>query len=292
MQAKGTIFYSKKTLCLKGTLMLLNRPIVMGILNVTPDSFYDGGRHQLSDQILSKVSRFLDEGADIIDIGGYSSRPNADDIGTQEEIDRVLPAIELILKNYPHAYLSIDTFRASVASEAVNAGACIINDISGGNLDHQMFDTVARLQVPYILMHMRGTPQTMTTLNEYEHLVSEVLLDLQQKVAKLKQLGVHDVIIDPGFGFAKNIPQNFHLLQHLRMFQTLGLPVLAGISRKSMIYKTLQNSADEALYGTIALHTVALQNGANILRVHDVKAAKDAIAMVEALNRFCLTENE
>nr|WP_316928811.1 dihydropteroate synthase [Microscilla marina] len=264
----------------------------MGILNVTPDSFYDGGRHQLSDQILSKVSRFLDEGADIIDIGGYSSRPNADDIGTQEEIDRVLPAIELILKNYPHAYLSIDTFRASVASEAVNAGACIINDISGGNLDHQMFDTVARLQVPYILMHMRGTPQTMTTLNEYEHLVSEVLLDLQQKVAKLKQLGVHDVIIDPGFGFAKNIPQNFHLLQHLRMFQTLGLPVLAGISRKSMIYKTLQNSADEALYGTIALHTVALQNGANILRVHDVKAAKDAIAMVEALNRFCLTENE
>jgi dihydropteroate synthase len=284
MQAKGTIFYPKKTLNLKGKLLWLDQPIVMGILNVTPDSFYDGGKHQHSDQLLAKASQLLAEGASIIDIGGYSSRPNADDISPQEEIDRVLPAIELILQNHPQACISIDTFRAAVALEAVNAGAGIINDISGGNLDEAMFETVAKLNVPYILMHMRGTPQTMTDLNEYEHLVSDVIQDLQQKVSKLNLLGVHDIVIDPGFGFAKNITQNFELLKHLQMFQALGLPILAGVSRKSMIYKTLQTSADEALHGTVALNTVALQNGANILRVHDVKAAKDAIAMVEALN--------
>lgn len=285
MQAKGTIFYPKKTLNLKGKLLWLDQPIVMGILNVTPDSFYDGGKHQHSDQLLAKASQMLVEGAHIIDIGGYSSRPNADNISPQEEIDRVLPVIELILQNHPQTCISIDTFRAAVALEAVNAGASIINDISGGNLDETMFETVAKLNVPYILMHMRGTPQTMVGLNEYEHLVSDVIHDLQQKVSKLNLLGVHDIVIDPGFGFAKNISQNFELLKHLQMFQALGLPILAGISRKSMIYKTLQTSAEEALHGTTVLNTVALQNGANILRVHDVKAAKDAIAMVEALNQ-------
>lgn len=283
MQAKGTIFYSKKTLNLQGKLLTLDCPKVMGILNVTPDSFYDGGKHQQSEQLLAKVSEMLAEGVDMLDVGGYSSRPNADDISPQEEIDRVLPAIELIQQHYPQTPISIDTFRAKVALEAVGAGACMINDISGGNLDGQMFETVAKLQVPYVLMHMRGTPQTMTTLNEYEDLVSDVVQDLQQKVAKLHLLGVHDIVVDPGFGFAKNIAQNFELLKHLSMFQALGLPVLVGVSRKSMIYKTLQTSAEEALHGTIALNTVALQNGANILRVHDVKAAKDAVAMIEAI---------
>lgn len=263
--------------------MLLDTPIVMGILNVTPDSFYDGGKHFMNDKVLPKATQLVNEGATIIDIGGYSSRPNADNISVQQELDRVLPAIELILKNHPQTYISIDTFRASVATEAVKAGACIINDISGGNLDADMFGTVAKLKVPYILMHMRGTPQTMTTLNNYEHLVFEVLKDLQQKVAKLHLLGVHDMVIDPGFGFAKNIAQNFHLLNYLSLFKSLGLPLLAGISRKSMIYKTLQTSAEEALNGTVALNTVALQNGANILRVHDVKAATETIRMTEML---------
>lgn len=264
--------------------MTLNSPLVMGILNVTPDSFYDGGKHHLADQVLPKASQLIKEGATILDIGGYSSRPNADDVSIDEEISRVIPTIESIVKAHPQVIISIDTFRSKVAQEAVKAGAHIINDISGGNLDPEMFNTVARLQVPYILMHMRGTPQTMTALNSYDHLVFEVMQDLQQKITELHALGVHDLIIDPGFGFAKNINQNFHLLNHFYLLQALGLPLLAGISRKSMIYKTLQSNPQEALNGTTALHTIALQNGANILRVHDVKAALEAIRLVEKLN--------
>ena len=283
METKGTIFYSKKTLNLQGRLLSLDKPIVMGILNITPDSFYDGGQYNLPDQVLSRATQLLTEGASILDIGGYSSRPGADDITEAEEIARVVPAIQAILKTYPEAIISVDTFRAQVAHEAVQAGALIVNDISGGSLDPKMYETVASLQVPYVLMHMRGTPQTMTQLNQYEHLVYEVMQDLQQKVVKLKELGLHDVVIDPGFGFAKNIAQNFHLMEHLRLFQALGLPILAGVSRKSMIYKTLKTTPDEALNGTIALNTVALKNGANILRVHDVKAAVETIRMVDSL---------
>lgn len=283
METKGTIFYSKKTLNLQGRLLSLDKPIVMGILNITPDSFYDGGQYNLPDQVLSRATQLLTEGASILDIGGYSSRPGADDITEAEEIARVVPAIQAILKTYPEAIISVDTFRAQVAHEAVQAGALIVNDISGGSLDPKMYETVASLQVPYVLMHMRGTPQTMTQLNQYEHLVYEVMQDLQQKVVKLKELGLHDVVIDPGFGFAKNIAQNFHLMEHLRLFQALGLPILAGVSRKSMIYKTLKTNPDEALNGTIALNTVALKNGANILRVHDVKAAVETIRMVDSL---------
>ncbi len=283
METKGTIFYSKKTLNLQGRLLSLDKPIVMGILNITPDSFYDGGQYNLPDQVLSRATQLLTEGASILDIGGYSSRPGADDITEAEEIARVVPAIQAILKTYPEAIISVDTFRAQVAHEAVQAGALIVNDISGGSLDPKMYETVASLQVPYVLMHMRGTPQTMTQLNQYEHLVYEVMQDLQQKVVKLKELGLHDVVIDPGFGFAKNIAQNFHLMEHLRLFQALGLPILAGVSRKSMIYKTLKTTPDEALNGTIALNTVASKNGANILRVHDVKAAVETIRMVDSL---------
>ncbi|HAS45403.1 MAG TPA: dihydropteroate synthase [Microscillaceae bacterium] len=284
METKGTIFYSKKTLNLQGELLSLEHPVIMGILNVTPDSFYDGGQHNLPAQILERATQLLAEGAKILDIGGYSSRPGADNISEEEEIARVVPAIQAINQAHPQAILSIDTFRARVAQAAIEAGAHIINDISGGNLDAQMYETVARLKVPYILMHMRGTPQTMTQLSQYEHLVYEILQDLQQKVVQLQALGVHDIIIDPGFGFAKNIAQNFHLMEHLGVLQALGLPVLAGISRKSMIYKTLKTTPDEALNGTIALNTIALQNGANILRVHDVKAAFDAMKMVEMLS--------
>ncbi|OJJ16319.1 dihydropteroate synthase [marine bacterium AO1-C] len=284
METKGTIFYSKKTLNLRGELLSLECPLVMGILNVTPDSFYDGGQYNAPTQILEKATQLLKEGAKILDIGGYSSRPGAKDISEKEEIMRVVPVIQAVTEAHPKAVISVDTFRAKVAYEAVQAGAHIVNDVSGGNLDDKMYETVAALKVPYVLMHMRGTPQTMTKLNQYEHLLYEVLQDLQQKVVQLRALGVHDIIIDPGFGFAKNIPQNFHLMQHLGIFQALGLPVLAGVSRKSMIYKTLKITPDEALHGTIALNTVALQNGANILRVHDVKAAFEAVKMVEKLN--------
>ena len=283
METKGTIFYSKKTLNLRGRLLLLDKPIVMGILNITPDSFYDGGQYNLPEQVLTRATQLLTEEASILDIGGYSSRPGADDISEAEEIARVVPAIQAILNTHPEAIISVDTFRAQVAQEAVQAGALIVNDISGGNLDSKMYETVASLRVPYVLMHMRGTPQTMTKLNQYEHLVYEVMQDLQQKVVALKELGLHDVVIDPGFGFAKNIPQNFHLMEHLKLFQALGLPILAGVSRKSMVYKTLKTTPDEALNGTIALNTIALKNGANILRVHDVKAAVETIQMVDSL---------
>jgi len=284
METKGTIFYSKKTLNLQGEVLSLECPVVMGILNVTPDSFYDGGQYNLSTQVLHKATQLLAEGAKILDVGGYSSRPGADDISEEDEIARVVPVIQAIKQTHPRAIISIDTFRAKVAQAAIEVGAHIINDISGGNLDPKMYETVARLKVPYILMHMRGTPQTMTQLSQYEHLLYEILQDLQQKVVQLRALGVYDIIIDPGFGFAKNIVQNFHLMGHMGILRALELPILAGISRKSMIYKTLKTTPEEALNGTIALNTIALQNGANILRVHDVKAAFDAVKMLEMLN--------
>ncbi|WP_230407264.1 dihydropteroate synthase [Pontibacter cellulosilyticus] len=279
MDSKDKLFHKKSTLNCRGNILSLSTPQVMGILNLTPDSFYAGSRLSSTQEAVKRAEAMLAEGANILDIGGYSSRPGATDISEQEEIDRVVPAIEAIHAAFPEAILSIDTFRAKVAEAAVNAGASIINDISGGNLDEAMFETVAKLQVPYILMHMRGTPQTMTTLAKYEDVVLEVIDELQAQVAKLNQLGVKDIILDPGFGFAKTIEHNFELLRRLDELRILGLPILTGMSRKSMVYKALGIDQADALTGTIAVNTIALMHGADILRVHDVKETKQTVQL-------------
>lgn len=254
----------------------------MGILNITPDSFYDGGKYQNTASIVEQAGKMLEQGASILDIGGYSTRPGADHISEQQESDRVLGAIEPILKAFPHAVISVDTFRSSVAKLCVQAGAQLINDISGGSLDERMFETAATLGVPYFLMHTRGTPQTMKALTQYDNLLGELLDYFQDRIQQLRKLGVTDIIIDPGFGFAKTLEQNYALLAHLSEFQMLGCPILVGVSRKSMIYKHLGITPQEALNGTTALNMLALQQGANILRVHDVKPAVEAIALFQA----------
>ena len=251
----------------------------MGILNITPDSFYTGSRKQAERDIVQEAEKMVTEGADILDIGGYSSRPDAEHISTEEEWKRVEKAISSIVNKIPEAVISIDTFRAEIARRAVNEGASIINDISGGELDPAMFDTVASLQVPYILMHMRGTPQNMKALNEYDDLFAEIFDYFALKLNKLRDLGVNDIIVDPGFGFAKNISQNYELLQKMDYFRALGIPLLAGISRKSLIYKKLNSSPAEALNGTTVLNTISLMQGASILRVHDVKEAAETIKL-------------
>ena len=276
------------TLRLKNQLISLQKPIVMGVLNVTPDSFYEGSRVNIdttnSDkQILQKASQMLQEGATILDIGGYSTRPNAEDISIEEEINRVVNPISSIKKEFPNATISIDTFRSKVAKAAINAGADLINDVSGGSLDSQMFETVASLKVPYILMHMRGTPQTMQKMTDYENIIVEMMTYFQDKISTLKSLGVEEIILDLGFGFAKTIDQNYFLLQHLAVFENLELPILAGLSRKSMIYKRLDIPVSEALNGTTVLNTIAIQNGAKILRVHDVKEAVQTIQLLSYL---------
>ncbi len=253
----------------------------MGILNLTPDSFYDGGRNNDSRSALNKAELMLTESADILDLGAYSSRPGADHISEVEELERLIPIVKAIVKEFPDAVLSIDTFRSEVAKAAINEGAHIINDISAGEMDKAMFETVAALRVPYILMHMRGTPQTMTGLTEYNDLITDVCYYFAAKIDQLKQLDVKDLIVDPGFGFAKTPEQSFELLKNLDYLKITGHPILAGLSRKSMIYKTLGTDADNALNGTIAANTIALMKGANILRVHDVKAAKEAIMIFE-----------
>lgn len=260
----------------------------MGILNVTPDSFYEGSRIEIDKansekQILQKASQMLEEGTTILDIGGYSTRPNAEDISIEEEINRVVNPIHSIKKEFPNSIISIDTFRSKVAREAINAGADLINDVSGGSLDSQMFETVADLKVPYILMHMRGTPQTMKTLTDYENIIAEMMTYFHDKITILKSLGVEEIILDLGFGFAKTIDQNYFLLKHLAVFENLDLPILAGLSRKSMIYKRLDIPVSEALNGTTVLNTIAIQNGAKILRVHDVKEAMQTIQLLEYL---------
>ncbi|WP_437179364.1 dihydropteroate synthase [Pontibacter liquoris] len=279
MEAKDTLFSKKTTLNCRGKILQLDTPKVMGILNLTPDSFFAGSRLHSTDEAVRKAEAMLAAGADILDIGGYSSRPGAADVPAQEEQARIVPAIAAIVKAFPEAILSVDTFRAGVAEAAIDAGAAIINDISAGQLDEAMYETVARLQVPYILMHMRGTPQTMASMTAYEDLVTEVLDELQVQAARLRQLGVKDIIVDPGFGFAKTVSQNFELLQHLEAFRILGLPVLVGVSRKSMAYKFLGIDQADALPGTIALNTMALMKGAAILRVHDVKETKQTIEL-------------
>ena len=273
-----------QTINCKGTLIDLAEPRVMGIINITPDSFYDGGATTTESQIIKQASKMIEQGATFLDVGGYSSRPGATDISQQQEINRVVPAIEAIIKQFPEALISIDTFRSNVAKQAVIAGACMVNDISAGKLDPKMFETIGALQIPYIMMHMRGTAQTMKSLTEYQNITKEVLFYFSERIAAARALNINDIIVDPGFGFAKNTDQNFELLNHLELFETLELPVLAGISRKSMVYKTLGISAKQALNGTTALHMVALQKGARILRVHDVKPAKECITLFKQLN--------
>ena len=265
-----------------GRLVDLSTPKVMGILNITPDSFYDGGRHHTVPAALTQAERLLTEGADILDIGAYSSRPGAADVSAAEESGRLLPVIEAITARFPEAILSIDTFRAEVARASVAAGAHIINDISGGTLDDAMFAAIADLQVPYILMHMRGTPNTMQKLTDYGgDVAGEVSLFFGKRVAALRQLGVRDIILDPGLGFAKTLEQNYELLNRLETLHVHGLPLLGAISRKSMIYKKLGIKPEDALNGTTVLNTVLLLKGVHILRVHDVKAAKEAIALLQ-----------
>jgi len=268
-------------------LIDLSKPTVMGILNITPDSFFWGSRFtSSSNQITDNVGKMIANGAVFIDIGGYSTRPNADHVCVSEEIDRVLPVIELIVQGFSDkVVISIDTFRSKVAREAVKAGAKIINDISGGNLDEEMFHAVAELQVPYILMHSRGNPKSMNKLNDYKNLTLDVITELQEKVAQLRSLAVKDIIIDPGFGFAKNANQGFEMMRNLDAFKVMGLPLLVGISRKSMIWRTLNITADEALNGTTALNMYALIQGAKILRVHDVNEAMETIRLFEELKK-------
>ena len=264
-----------------GRLMDLSVPKVMGILNVTPDSFYAGSRQQTEEEIALRARRILDEGAAIIDVGAYSSRPNAEHISPAEEIRRLRSGLETIFRNHPDAVVSVDTFRAEVARVCVeDYGVAIINDISAGEMDAQMFDTVARLDVPYIMMHMQGTPQNMQSAPRYDDLLREVFLYFAEKVQTLRDRGVKDLILDPGFGFGKNLEHNYELLHSLEEFRVFGLPLLVGISRKSMIYRLLGGTPEEALNGTTVLNTIALMKGANLLRVHDVREAVEAVRIV------------
>jgi dihydropteroate synthase len=281
---QSNVFSTNKTLNAKGQLIDFFVPKIMGILNVTPDSFYDGGKFESVDLALKRCEQLILEGADMIDLGGYSTRPGAADVSVAEELDRVIPILKRLVQSFPKTLFSIDTFRSGVATAAVHEGASIINDVSGGNADPRMFQVVASLKVPYILMHSRGTPKTMATLVHYDNLVRDVALELSKKVSELKSLGVSDIIIDPGFGFAKTIDQNFQLLQALGYLQILEKPLMVGLSRKSMIWKTLETRPEEALNGTTVLNTIALMNGANILRVHDVKEAREAVKLVQKIN--------
>ena len=281
---KDTLIYSKKTLKIRSSLITLDSPIIMGIINVTPDSFYEDSRKVSHDTLISQARKMISEGATILDIGGYSSRPGASHISEKEELGRVCTAIESIISAEPNAIISVDTFRSEVAKSAVEAGASIINDISAGNLDSKMFETVARLNVPYVMMHMKGTPQDMANQTHYDDLVDEVINYFQEKIIQLKRLGVSDIILDPGFGFSKTLEQNYELLSNLSKLKILDFSILVGLSRKSMIYKKLEISPNEALNGTSILNTVATLKGANILRVHDVKEAKELITLSQMLH--------
>ena len=277
---KSLSTYPTQSINAGGTLLNFEKPLVMGILNVTPDSFFDGGQHSSVAQALVKAQQLLDEGASIIDVGAYSSRPGAAEVTVEEELARAVPVIKALNQHFPNALLSIDTFRAEVAAAAIAAGAHIINDISGGTLDEHMFARVAELQVPYILMHMRGTPDTMQELTEYDDIVQDVAYFLGEQVSKLRALGVRDIILDPGFGFAKTMEQNYELLHRIDELHYLGLPILGGLSRKSMIYKKLNISPQESLVGTVALNTLLLNKGLHILRVHDVKEAQQLVDLL------------
>ena len=275
----------KRTLNCKGKLIDINEPKVMGILNITPDSFYCKSRFSSKDELLKKTESMLSEGAAFIDIGAYSSRPGAEFVSEEEERKRLIPALEIILKEFPDVLLSIDTFRSNIARETIDLGASMINDISGGDMDPEMFDVVVNKQVPYILMHMRGNPQTMSNLNKYDHLIVDIISELQVKVNDLQKRGLNDIIIDPGLGFAKDLLQNYEIVKELNSFKCIGHPLLIGASRKSMIYKLLECEPQYALTGTTVVHTACLLNGASILRVHDVKEAIEAIKITTLLKK-------
>jgi len=273
------------TINCKGQLIDLSVPKVMGILNVTPNSFFDGGKYKNEQELLERADKMLHEGADFIDVGGYSSKPNAEFVSEEEEISRLLPVVNLLQKHFPDILLSIDTFRSGVAKVCIENGAAIINDISAGKLDDEMLETIAKYQVPYIMMHMKGTQQTMQSLAQYENIIKEMLFYFSERIAAARRLGINDIIIDPGFGFAKTLEQNYHIMQQLELFQMLDLPLLAGVSRKSMIYKTLDCNAERALNGTTFLNAIALTKGAKILRVHDVKEAVECVHLFNKLSQ-------
>ncbi len=267
----------------KGKLIDLSSPKVMGILNITPDSFFDGGKFNSDTEILAQTEKMLKEGATFIDIGGYSSRPNAQHISEEEELKRVIPILKLVLNKFPEILISVDTYRSKVATEGIAIGAAMVNDISAGSMDLDMFATIANLQVPYIIMHMQGTPQNMQHNPTYKDIIHEIILYFSNKVSQLRTLGVNDIIIDVGFGFGKTLEQNYTLLKGLALFKNLELPILTGVSRKSMLYKLLDTTPDKALNATTAANTIALLNGTSILRVHDVKEANEAIKIVQFL---------
>ncbi|MGV3547083.1 MAG: dihydropteroate synthase [Pedobacter sp.] len=281
--AKDTFLNRKQTLNCKGKLIDISKPSVMAILNITPDSFYNKSRVSNVAEALKQAEKFVKAGAKFIDVGAYSSRPGAADVSEKEEIERLVPIVEAINKAFPETLISVDTFRAKVAEEAINAGAHIINDIAAGNLDDKMFETVAKLQVPYIMMHMKGTPQNMQDNPSYENVTKEVFSYFSEKISKLKSLGVKDIILDPGFGFAKTLDHNYELLRNMQMLNFFELPLLVGFSRKSMITKALNIKTEDALNGTTVLNTTALLKGANILRVHDVKEAVECVELVKLL---------
>lgn len=262
----------------KGTLVSLASPKVMGILNITPDSFYEGSR-VTEVNVLKRVEKMLSEGADFLDIGGYSTRPNAAEVTQEEELHRVVPVVKQLLKAFPTARLSIDTFRSEVARQTLEEGACIINDISAGLLDDKMLEVVAKYQVPYIAMHLVGTPQTMQQRTHYESIIKEMLYYFSERKAKALSLGINDFVVDPGFGFSKTLDQNYEVLHNLEYFKELSCPILVGVSRKSMLYKLLNTTPQEALNATSVVNTIALMKGAHILRVHDVKEAKECITI-------------
>jgi dihydropteroate synthase len=271
------------TITLNQQLLDLSTPRVMAIMNLTPDSFYDGGKLKNHEQVLAKVQQFIDEGASIIDLGGYSTRPGAADISVEEEISRVIPVVQLIREHFRAIPLSVDTFRSQVARAALEQGASMVNDVSGATADDLMLDLIAEYQVPYVGMHMRGTPQTMNTLTDYQDIVFEIRYFFSTLAEEAAKRNINDLIVDPGLGFAKTIAQNFHLLYHLDAFKLLELPVLIGLSRKSMIYKTLNTTPENALNGSSALHMAALERGAHLLRVHDVKEAQECIKLFTQL---------
>ncbi|WP_308600871.1 dihydropteroate synthase [uncultured Dysgonomonas sp.] len=278
-----------KTINIKGELLELSQPIVMGILNITPDSFFAESRKQGEQEIVARVAEILTQGGKIVDIGAQSTRPSSTLLSSKEEIERLKPALNIINKEFPDAILSVDTFYSDVARFCVEEhGVDIINDISGGEMDKNMFDTVASLNVPYILMHMRGTPQTMSQLTDYDNLIQDIFYYFSKKIAELHLKGVNDIIIDPGFGFSKTIDQNYELMASLKGFSIFELPLLVGISRKKMIYNLIDSTAEESLNGTSILNTFALQNGADILRVHDVKEAVEAVKITEKLKGYSL----
>ena len=273
------------TINCKGNLIDLSQPKVMGILNLTPDSFYDGGKYKNTDEVVHQVEKMLNDGATFIDVGAYSSKPNAAFISEEEEISRLLPIVDLLIDKFPDILLSVDTFRSQIAKKTVEAGVAMVNDISAGKLDEKMIETVAKLQVPYIMMHMKGNPQTMQSQANYEDVVKEMIYYFSERISIARSFGLNDIIIDPGFGFAKTLEQNYEVLQKLELFSMLELPLLARISRKSMIYKTLENSPEEALNGTTVLNTISLQKGAKILRVHDVKEAMECVTLFNKMNK-------